>query len=245
MTLEYKARKSLDEYVTERRSAALDFGVLDITFGNFTADIGSGLGIGRYDYRPAAVVRTEENNDFLYPDNSYYNGVKAEYKSVFSVLYSIKKYNSDDPSWAVIKQVLAGALTLPVEESVLGATAGASIFDWRDEKRRLGMASIFISNAPSGIRSELAYAGEGGGGYLALLRDGYKAELWHYDHDYINPQSSGRAYQDENPVYPVCYASRCLFRTPGGGDRDANFSRPGLGTPERRGNDHGLEQNPG
>ena len=88
-----KLRNDSGKMSVERRSLSLAEDTYSITVGNYLADYGCGLGIGRFDYRPVSFNKDDNDvNGILFPDNSYYNGIKAAYNKNYSIMFSRKKY---------------------------------------------------------------------------------------------------------------------------------------------------------
>ena len=92
----------------EKRYISLTKDNYSLTLGNYAADIGCGLSIGRFDYRPLSLEsQQDDSGHILFPDNSYYNGLKAEFLNRYTFIYSVKKYDS------VYKNTLGTGLAYP------------------------------------------------------------------------------------------------------------------------------------
>jgi hypothetical protein len=203
LDVEYKGRNVNSSWESERRNINYTGERFDVAVGNYTANIGAGLGIGRYDYRPLGISNGSINPDFLFPDNSYYNGIKIELDNRYAILQSSKKYLS------VRKDLYGGAASIPIHNSIIGLTVGATRLSNRNNHRTLGEGSIFFTNPETGIISEAGYAESGAGGVFEIKKRHYDIRFWHYDRSFINPQSSSMAYSDyitfDDSRFPVSF----------------------------------------
>jgi hypothetical protein len=201
--VEYKGRNENSAWKTERRSLSYSNDNVGLIVGNYAADIGLGLGIGRYDYRPVLVPKDSIKSDLLFPDNSYYNGAKIEINNRFTIMFSSKSYLS------VHKNYWGGAITQPVGNSILGLTGGATHLSSNGKKRTLGASSVFYSNSEKGFSSELGYGESGAGLVCDFRKRNFDIKFWHYSNSFINPQSSGMANPDyiifNDNRFPVSY----------------------------------------
>lgn len=191
LDLVFKGREENGSWNTERRSINFANGDYEIKLGNFISRIGCGLGIGRYDYRPISYESgLGRGEDFLFPDNSYYNGFLFSYKDNLNLIYSIKKYYD-------VKKNFAGAsAAIAVADFLVGATGGGTVLSNGSYSRTLGTSSIFILKNDGELKSEIGY-GESGVGFCAqAVKSDYDIRFWHYDDSFINLQSSGFAYPD-------------------------------------------------
>jgi hypothetical protein len=223
VNIEYKGRNDNSFWDSERRSIEFTGERFNVTAGNYTANIGSGLGIGRYDYRPLGISKDSLGSNFLFPDNSYYNGAKIEIDNRYTLLQSSKKFLS------VRKDLFGGAFSIPINDYKIGLTAFATRLSTSGNHRTLGEGSIYFSNPDIGLSSEIGYAESGAGAVCEINRRSYDIKFWHYDDSFINPQSSGMAYPDyvsfNDPRFPVS------FRQPQAGEsglavrRNAAISR--------------------
>jgi hypothetical protein len=217
LALEFKGRNDNSAWQTERRSIRLTNDTYNVTIGNYSADIGLGLGIGRYEYRPINMPKDSIESDFLNPDNSYYNGAKVEIDNRYTFLMSSKKYLS------VRQDFGGGSLSIPVGDNKIGLTASATGLVSNGKHRTLGESSIFYSNSVLGISSELGYAESGAGFVCDFDRRNYDIKFWYYDDTFINPQSSGMAYPDyitfRDERFPV------TFRQPQAGESGLSFRK--------------------
>ena len=191
MDIAFKGREEDGVWNTERRSINFAHGDYRIKLGNFTSRIGCGLGIGRFDYRPISYESDRGRGEgFLFPDNSYYNGLIVSYKNNFNLIYSIKKYND------VKKSFVGTSVSIGISDFTVGLTAAGTVLSYDDVSRTLGTGSVFIQSDNRDLRSEIGY-GESGIGFCAqALRYGYDLRFWHYDDSFINLQSSGFAHPD-------------------------------------------------
>jgi hypothetical protein len=215
--VEFKGRNDNDSWQTDRRSINLADDIYNVTIGNYTADIGSGLGIGRYDYRPVGIPKDSLAPDFLFPDNSYYNGARIDINNRYTFLFSSKKYLS------IQKRFLGGAASFINSDYRIGVTAAATSLSSGGNHRSLGEGSIFLTNPDMGLSFEAGYAESGAGIVSQFHRNGYDVKFWHYDDSFVNLQCSAMAYpdytgfQDEN--YPI------TFRQPQSGESGLSLRR--------------------
>lgn len=218
ISLLYKGRNESNSWNTERRYISYNDDKFKIILGNYSPDIGLGLGIGRYDYRPLAYQSTTfGGEDFLFPDNSYYNGADIIYGNHLNLLYSRKKYNSGSKNFA------GGSFSYNLNEIKLGLTASSTILSSSAGLRNLGAGSIFFSDKAIGLKTELGYAESGIGFCLQYRRAGSDIRLWHYDKSFLNLQSSAPAHSDY-----ISYNDENLnlsFRQPQAGESGAFLAR--------------------
>ncbi len=217
INFEYKGRNDNNSWETERRSVFVRWEKYDLAVGNYTADIGSGLGIGRYDYRPLGISGDSMNSDILFPDNSYYNGAKLEINRRFTLVFSSKKYLSTQ------KTFLGGAAWAMVDNYKVGITAAATNLSSGNNRRSLGEGSIYIANSELGLKSEFGYAESGAGIVCEFSRQNYDVRFWHYDDSFINLQCSGMAYPDYQSFADVRFP--VTFRQPQAGESGISLRR--------------------
>jgi len=188
---ELKGRKEKNNWEMEKRSLSWRNGWYAATLGNYDMDVGLGLSIGRFDYRPVAGIpdTAEQSDDFLYPDNSYYNGIKIEHGKG-SILYSSKRYPGLD------KRFVGGALSRDFEGAIIGISGGGVFLKANGYARRMGTISAFLIDSERGVQSEAAYSEAGVGVAARVKKSGYDIAMWHYDDSYLNLQSSGIARPD-------------------------------------------------
>jgi hypothetical protein len=178
----------------ERRIVELNGNDYSITLGNFTNNIGCGLVLGRFDYRPVSFDSDEgELDQFLFPDNSYYNGVKAELFENHTIVYSIKKYND------VYKNTFGSMLSAKLPWAKIGIAGSAARLSSNEGARTLGAGSVFIDLYEYDTKAEVAYGESGPGAAVQVSRPDYLLRGWYYDESYINLQSSGFAHPDYLP----------------------------------------------
>lgn len=201
--LEYKGRNENSVWQTERRSVGYSNDNINLILGNYAADIGLGVGIGRYDYRPVLLPKDSIKSDLLFPDNSYYNGAKIEINNHYTLLFSSKSY------LAVHKNFWGGVVSYPIENSILGMTAGVTVLSSKGNRRTLGASSAFFSNSEMGLSGEFGYGESGAGLVCDFRRRNFDINFWHYSSSFLNPQSSGMANPDymifNDERFPVSY----------------------------------------
>ena len=188
---ELKGRKGESGWEIERRWMRWCDGRSGVTVGNYDTDIGLGLSIGKFDYRPITGVSDsmKQPDDFVFPDNSFYNGIKIHYNRS-SAMFSARRYPDLD------KRFLAAAMTANYEDVTLGISGAGTFLNADGYERTLGSTSLFFADPDRGIRTELAYAESGIGTALRLQRGGFNCAVWHYDDSFLNLQSSGIARPD-------------------------------------------------
>jgi hypothetical protein len=189
VAVNYKGRTQSSKWITERRAFKLTYDRYQITIGNYTADFGLGLGIGRYDYRPVTGDTSNTQSDFLYPRNSYFNGVMVKYDNNLAILLSQKNYSTLKKSFGGL--VLSGTKS----DFLYGITLSAAQLNSIDN-HSMGAFSFFMSNERLGISGEAGYAESGAGMVLQIKKPEFYASLWHYDNHFINLQSSSTAWPD-------------------------------------------------
>lgn len=208
---ELKIRDENGNRVTERRFIKLEKENNSFILGNFTTDIGCGLSIGRFDYRPLSL-ESEDNdlNEFLFPDNSYYNGLKAEFSNRYKLIYSVKKYNN------LYKNTFGTALATDIGSTRAGFAGAVARLSAGSENSVLGSGSVFMASLRHGLKGEIAYSGSGPGITFQAARANLVLRGWYYDNGYINLQSSGFSHPDYQS-YTIDY-SETSFRQPQRGE---------------------------
>jgi len=200
-----------EKLATERRSFEINRDNYSVTLGNFAADIGCGLSLGRFDYRPVSLESDEsELNQFLFPDNSFYNGVKAEFLRSHSIVYSIKKYND------LYKNTLGTSLSAQLRSFRIGIVGAFTRLSSGSYIRTLAVGSVFIDLGEIGAKAEIAYGESGPGACVQVAKPDFFLRGWYYDESYINLQSSGYSHPDYQS-YPD-YHSEISFRQPQRGE---------------------------
>jgi hypothetical protein len=191
LDLTYKGRDENGAWKTERRSIDITSGAFRVRLGNFSSRIGCGLGIGRLDYRPVSYESDlGRGREFLFPDNSFYNGFILSYKNNFNLIYSIKEY------YDVRKNFGGVSFSADIADYMVGITASGTVLSSDNDSRTLGTGSIFALKNDGELRAEMGY-GESGIGFCAqALKSNYDIRFWHYDNSFINLQSSGLARPD-------------------------------------------------
>jgi len=186
-----KIRESNGTRETEKRYIYLAKDDYSITLGNFTADIGCGLSIGRFDYRPLSLESDQDDlGRFLFPDNSYYNGLKAEILNRYTLIYSVKKYNG------MYKNTIGTALEVPIRSFRIGVSGAAATLSDGAVSRTIGAGSIIVASDPAGLKGEIAYGHSGTGVSVQAIRPDLAIKGWYYDKSYLNLQSSGFSHPD-------------------------------------------------
>jgi len=176
---------------TEKRYISLANDDYSLTLGNYTADIGCGLSIGRFDYRPLSLESGQGDlGHFLFPDNSYYNGLKAEILNRYTLIYSVKKYNG------FYKNTFGTALEIPFRSIRIGLTGAAAVLSGGSESRTFGAGSIIVESDPAGLKGEIAYGHSGTGVSIQAVRPDLVIKGWYYEKSYLNLQSSGFSHPD-------------------------------------------------
>lgn len=186
-----KLRNDNGKMSAERRSLSFTNDTYSIIAGNYLTDYGCGLGIGRFDYRPVSFNKDDNNvSGILFPDNSYYNGIKAVYNNNYSILYSKKRY--DD----FYKTLYASSISKQIYDTYLGMTASHTRLSSSDGNKTLGAGSVFINTLDGFLKAEIAYGESGAGSAIRVVGHNYLFKGWYYDDSYINLQSSGYARSD-------------------------------------------------
>jgi hypothetical protein len=185
----YKARDDGNHWSTERRSLNLGLAGGTLTLGNFANNIGLGLAIGRFDYRPrgGAADTAAYTDDFFYPDNSLFNGLKINLGQSQAILSS-KKYPG------LIKDMAGIASAIRAGENIIGAAFAGTRLRAGGYSRTMGVASVFFERPD--LESEIAYGESGIGAAARLFRSRYNLTLWHYEDSFLNLQCSGPASHD-------------------------------------------------
>ena len=186
-----KLRDEDGRWRADRRSFDISDERLRVRIGSYSPLVACGLGIGRFDYRPVSY-EPDQNPDrgFLFPDNSYYNGILIAYRMNHQLFYSIKKYND------VIKNFVGGSTSISLADCRLGITASSAILSSDSGRRAMGTGTVFLINEEEGLRSEFGY-GESGAGFCGQIhRPEFDIRFWHYDDSFINLQSSAPAHPD-------------------------------------------------
>jgi len=177
----------------------------EITIGNYTADEGYGLAIGRFDYRPSAGLNDDSSSDFLYPLNSYYNGIKfAKLNSNFGrrFYYSEKKY--DDSR----KTFIGSGFDYNTDSFIGGFSLGYNRFvsEDLDDNRLSAGVNINLSADEFSLSGEYAYSNKSNGLFIRGERQlngvNIRTEYWHYEDDFKSYNCSGPSASDYQSFYP-------------------------------------------
>jgi hypothetical protein len=189
--VDFKLRDEQNRVVAERRSVAVHKEPWSVVLGNFTADIGCGLVIGKFDYRPVSYGPQGSDFDrFLFPDNSLYNGVSATVRGDYRFIYSAKEYGESN------KRVLGLAFSAGIYSLRIGITGVLTRLSGASRRRDFGAGSLYIDMPESGTKAELAYAESGIGAAVQTVLSDFTVRGWYYDDSYLNLQSSGFAHPD-------------------------------------------------
>jgi hypothetical protein len=215
-----KLRDDSGRWRADRRSLEISDDRLRVRIGNYSPRVGCGLGIGRFDYRPVSYERGENpDRGFLFPDNSYYNGLYIDFHSDRQFLYSVKKYGN------VLKNFMGGSMSVRLDGYRLGMTASGTILSSDGDRRTLGAGTVFLISDSEGLRSEVGY-GESGLGFCGRLhRPKYDIRFWHYDDSFTNLQSSAPAHPDYESFTDPRY--ELAFRQPQRGETGLFVRRRG------------------
>lgn len=201
-----EAKSSDGEYFWGKRSMVLASGPLEMTMGNFVVSEGFGLTIGRLDFRPSAGFDNDDVEfDFLYPVNSYYNGLKLVMKNGNlneKFYYSDKKYGS-------ARKIFAGSgIVFKKENLTTGISAGLNKFDNLDvvDKRFAIGLNFKIEDKLYSVAGEYANVEKSGGLFLMGLRRfddiAITTEFWRYGDNFNNYNCSGPSASDYRSFYP-------------------------------------------
>ncbi len=233
--------------------------IRELILGNFTAEYGNGLNLGRYDYwRYNTDSYQEEEGDFLIPNSTWYNGIKA---SLFNgrlrpdIIYSY--YEGDS-----LKRNLVGA-NLSWEAGRLSPGVAYSLDLTEDEDgNELENECISLHARLRGgkreVKGEVALLNwdYGAVNLQFLLRErNYSTEFtfWGYSNNFVNFHTSSRANPDYFTVYfdevdydfrspqagEIGFSSSNRFKITDRLQGKANFS--GWGNQVRNTNNHDLQ----
>jgi hypothetical protein len=185
-----KIRDENGIWKADRRTIVYDKGKFQVTLGNYSVKAGCGLGIGRFDYRPVSYEKTiSSHRDILFPDNSYYNGLKIAHGNL-TLLYSIKRYAD------VRKSSAGGYWVTDIGGFSAGVTGSGTILSSDAGELVMGAGSLFFEDKARKFQAEIGYAESGGGLCLRARGADYDIRAWHYDDSFVNLQSSGFAQPD-------------------------------------------------
>jgi len=215
--LDMKIRKEGNGWLADRRYISANIGANKIEIGDYSIDIGCGLGLGRFDYRPISYeYDPDKNEDWFFPDNSYYNGIHLTRNNI-SVLSSFKKYPG------LSKRLIAAYATIPYKNFEFGTTSAATGLISDRGSILLGSGSFFLQNKNKNRRAEVGYS-ESGIGFCGMMQNrGSKIKLWHYSNSFVNLQSCGYAHPDY--VSFIDNNSELAFRQPQQGETGIYLSR--------------------
>ncbi len=204
--LQAELRSNDGEYYWGKRAIFWAVGPLELTAGNYIVSEGFGLAIGRLDYRPSAGFSNDDFEfDFLYPTDSFYNGLKLDVKNGSfgeRFYYSEKKYSS-------AKKIFIGSgVVFKKRGLTAGISAGLNNFDNLDvvDKRFTVGLNFKIENKLSSIAGEYASVEQSGGLFLKGLRwfddMAISTEFWRYSDNFNNYNCSGPSATDYSSFYP-------------------------------------------
>jgi hypothetical protein len=202
--LQAETKSSDGEYSWGKRSLFLTSGPLKMTIGNYVVSEGLGLAVGRLDYRPSAGF-SNDDGDFMYPVNSYYNGLKLAVKNGNlgeRFYYSYKKYGG-------ARKIFAGSgIVFQKNNLTAGISLGLNRFDNIDvvDKRYAIGLNLKIENQLYSLAGEYANVKKSGGLFLRGLRRFndivIRTEFWQYGDGFDNYNCSGPSASDYRSFYP-------------------------------------------
>jgi len=94
------------------------------------------------------------------------------------------------------KSIYGGTASHFWNNAELGLSGSATSLESSLFEKTLGSASLFFNLNRLGLECEAAYSQSGTGLLISLARQSARLRAWHYDHNYLNLQSSGLAYPD-------------------------------------------------
>jgi hypothetical protein len=195
-------RQEKGSYSYRRRSLSWSCPFLTITAGDYSAAAGYGLVIGRYDYRPVTGDNTDDD-DFLHPDNNYYNGLKASAKLPYfesKFYYSDKEYGNYDKTFVGI----SGDIKLKSFSG--GLSYGVNRLEDYYKRHAAGIHARYETFNYS-LGGEYAVIEKWDGAYFIGQRkyDGWsiQSEFWHYGESFYNYNCSAPAVSDYETYYPL------------------------------------------
>ncbi len=198
-------KETTGQKTLRRRTISWTDDNIRMKLGNFTATEGFGLAIGRYDYQPSAGLNYDDDFDFLYPVNSYYNGMNLAIGggNIGSrVYYSSKEYDDS-------KKAFYGSAA----NYKLGDFTGGLAIGWNryknpndtDERTAAGL-NLNYDHLGFNLAGEYAVIENSGGLYLKcekrLNNMSIGSEFWRYGNNFNNYNCSGPAASDYTSFYP-------------------------------------------
>lgn len=227
-----KIRSAQKRYFCDSRSLRYTRTNLSLTAGNYLADEGCGLVIGRYDYRPSTGYDNPYDFDFWSPVNSYYNGLKIQLSrnQINGRIYSSAKNYAD-----FHRRFLGGGLLWQNDNILIGAACGFNdLYSSDIEDSRLAEGLNFrYSYSDYELGGEIAQVNRSGGIYLTgakhLESAIIKTDYWHYAPRFENYNCSGKAASDYRSFYPA--GQEIGFRTTQAGETGiaTNYDRRNFG----------------
>jgi hypothetical protein len=203
---ELAVREYGNRYSLRKRTIGWYAGQFSLSLGDYLADEGYGLTIGRFDYRPSAGLDSDKSVDFWYPEHNYYNGLKFSTHSNMlggRVYYSDKKYDASTKKFFGI----SGDFNYGSFKG--GLAVGASRYDDNsgfDERQAAGVNAEYSADAFT-LGAEYAQVDGSAGAYLRALKKftGWRieSEFWHYADHFENYNCSGESAADYHTFYPT------------------------------------------
>ena len=187
-----------------RRRVSYHTNRVDLRLGNYIITEGAGLAIGRFDKQPNAGYDDGGGADFIFPDNSYYNGLSLTYGKPFSgrFYYSRKNYDRADKDFAGF---CTGYDIERLAFSLLTGWNRLAINDTVDTRLAAGLNARYTGSQYT-IFGEYANLQKANAIYLrfdkTFERFKYFAEFWSYSKSFENYNCSGPAAADYETFYP-------------------------------------------
>lgn len=204
--LRAETKSSNGEYSWGKRALFVASGPVEMTMGNYVVSEGFGLAVGRLDFRPSAGFDNDDVEfDFLYPVNSYYNGLKlvvenGDFSERF--YYSDKKYGG-------ARKIFAGSgIVFQKKNLTAGISVGLNKFDDLDvvDKRYAIGLNLKIDGQLYSLAGEYANIEKSAGVFLMGLRRfddmAIRTEFWQYGDGFDNYNCSGPSASDYHSFYP-------------------------------------------
>lgn len=191
------------DYSWSRRSISYCSERLELKLGDYTVTEGEGLVIGRFDYRPSSGYANDDNLNFVYPDNSYYNGLSLAYinKTGGRLYYSRKKYGD------AAKDFAGAAVEYSYPRLNISFLAGLNRFSHDNALEQRLALGLNIKYASPDYAASAEYANQKNADAIYLRVDKlyakfkYYAEFWSYGKGFENYNCSGPAATDYQTFY--------------------------------------------
>jgi len=200
-----QAEENRGRYAWDHRSFSGFTGPIEFTLGNYIISEGHGLMIGRFDFLPSAGLSATREEGFLYPLNSYYNGLKLTLVSRAisgGLYYSRKRFES------TLKQFAGSGISVRVGGLSGGLAMGINRLEQngRQDQRIATGISLDLRRPRYKLYGELAFLGRAPATFLGADRffgsKIIKIEFWRYDEEYNSYNCSGPAATDYRSFYP-------------------------------------------